>query len=1027
MDTTKPDNTNCDCSLTWDRCQGKQLQDVNPAAAVTQRLHRSMELVLVQFDFEYTGKDGRLVSIKTNESYILLSKTNEHWWHVCKDQHTRPFYVPAQYVKEVQSVSADSTGLKEKLDPPECEANSKPVEVAIVTPAKTFTRDGSGGKYRFSTFGFCEDLPVLKLCEPFKAGQTTSRSSSFAENLCDKETKKTSASLDNDKMQLYAKPHRVPKDKKRQKQSESSHEEDKTQQLQAVLHNDNMDFPLPPDSPIYDTIPEINITDLDSFPDLPPPIFSNDTSMLEQQDLGLTAEATPSTDALPIQQVENESLRSAVYVNVAQLRQSISESPPSAPSSYSPSYLDPEGWEVHVDQESGQEYYFHPSTGRTTWDSPFLDSPLDPEPPPEEDPCSPSPLQSPALSPSTAFPSGWTSEWEQLVDEDSGQPYFYNPMSGETSWEPPEQLSPYPAQTEPMSVHRFHEEGPPPLPEEDYPAEDYPAGEQPEPSDMLLATGPPTLPKEYTLSHVSRTIIPRASLDRSTHSGWNLNVDPSGTWVFTSEHSPEQWIKSVDDRGQTYYYLRGGSKSQWNLPEAPVAPGQSRMENGVEADNVSVIKNWRHTMGPAQLSPALDDRRFVPTHRRNTSDYSSDSSSTGNSPETQHNVQNLEKAGILNKTKVSENGKKVRKNWTQTWTVLLGGVLTFHKDPKSTAPGASNKTNQIVPEVTVDLRGATIGWASRDKSSKKNVLELKGKNGVEFLIQYDTESIISDWHKVLVDTIRQLEYTDHHSDEEDSELYEKIAITERDDKVAGASKPSVAHSSSSAGETDQKRVRTKLMKFLMKRPTLQSVKEKGYIRENVFGCQLATLCAQERTTVPSFVEKCIKAVERRGLDIDGLYRVSGNLAVIQKLRYKADHEELDLEDGLWEDVHVITGALKLFFRELTEPLFPFSHFNDFITAIRIPDYNTKLDCIYELVRTLPAPNHDTMKLLFGHLYKLIQHGEDNRMTVQNVAIVFGPTLLRPEMESSNIAMHMVFQNQIVEFILNEYEHIFYSS
>lgn len=46
------------------------------------------------------------------------------------------------------------------------------------------------------------------------------------------------------------------------------------------------------------------------------------------------------------------------------------------------------------------------------------------------------------------------------------------------------------------------------------------------------------------------------------------------------------------------------------------------------------------------------------------------------------------------------------------------------------------------------------------------------------------------------------------------------------------------------------------------------------------------------------------------------------------------------------------------------------------------------------------------------------------MTVQNVAIVFGPTLLRPETESANITMFMVFQNQIVEFILNEYERIF---
>lgn len=87
--------------------------------------------------------------------------------------------------------------------------------------------------------------------------------------------------------------------------------------------------------------------------------------------------------------------------------------------------------------------------------------------------------------------------------------------------------------------------------------------------------------------------------------------------------------------------------------------------------------------------------------------------------------------------------------------------------------------------------------------------------------------------------------------------------------------------------------------------------------------------------------------------------MSGNLAVIQKLRHKADHgdllllpnaavgflsvstflfcfseEQLDLEDGQWEEIHVITGALKLFLRELPEPLFPFSSFDKFIAAIR---------------------------------------------------------------------------------------------
>ncbi|XP_047464544.1 rho GTPase-activating protein 12 isoform X2 [Mugil cephalus] len=998
-----------------------------------------MELVSVLYEFEYKARDGRLVSIKPEESYILVSKTNEHWWHVRKDKHTKPFYVPAQYMKQL-SVAAEGGRSPNELNSSESPSRRKSLDMTSVKPPQATKanhvscQDSSRGTHRFSTFGFCDDVPDVKPCEPLKNAQTAS---SFAQTLGDKKghtstggTSVTSETLNTEG--LYARPHPVAKVKKEQPHN-SVQEEAVVQTFVNDGDGDDMDFPPPPPN-TYDTIPEINVTDFDTFPELPEFVDSPEASASQQQRLNPAAEGTFSSDAPHSQKVENENLRSAVYVNVAQLRQSISESPPSAPSSCSPSGPDQEEWEVHVDQDSGQEYYYHPSTGRTTWDNPFVDSPTDPEPPPPaEQPRSPSPPQSPARSLSTASPTAWTSDWEQLVDETSGRPYFYNPMSGETSWEPPEPLSPYPTLMEPMSVHRFHEDGPPPLPEEDYPPEDYPPLDQPEPEHELHAMGPPTLPKEYALGHAGRTIIPRAALDRSTPTGWNLNVEPNGTWVFTSENSPDQWIKSVDDRGQTYYYLRDGSKSQWSLPEAPVAYGHSRMENGVESDSVSVIKNWRHTMGPAQFSSGQDDGRFVPTHKRNTSDYSSDSSSTGNSPETQHNVQNLEKAGILNKTKVSENGKKVRKNWSQTWTVLHGGVLTFHKDPKSAATGASNKTNQIVPEVTVDLRGATIAWASKDKSSKKNVLELKGKNGVEFLVQYDTESIINDWHKVLVDTIRQLEYQDHHSEEEDGDLYEKIGNVEREDKPGPgaekrrASKPVVTPISSSAGDTDPKKVRTKLMKFLMKRPTLQSVKEKGYIRENVFGCHLATLCAQEKTTVPGFVEKCVKAVERRGLDIDGLYRVSGNLAIIQKLRFKADHEELDLEDGQWEDVHVITGALKLFFRELPEPLFPYSHFNKFIAAIRIPDYHSKLSCMYELVRSLPAPNHDTMELLFGHLHRVIEYGEDNRMTVQNVAIVFGPTLLRPEMESSNIAMHMVFQNQIVEFILNEYERIFHSS
>lgn len=60
-----------------------------------------MVQVLVCYSFQYTTRDGRLVTIRPNESYILVSRTNEHWWCVRSDQNTRPFYVPAQYVTEL--------------------------------------------------------------------------------------------------------------------------------------------------------------------------------------------------------------------------------------------------------------------------------------------------------------------------------------------------------------------------------------------------------------------------------------------------------------------------------------------------------------------------------------------------------------------------------------------------------------------------------------------------------------------------------------------------------------------------------------------------------------------------------------------------------------------------------------------------------------------------------------------------------------------------------------------------------------
>ncbi|XP_004702336.1 rho GTPase-activating protein 12 isoform X2 [Echinops telfairi] len=473
--------------------------------------------------------------------------------------------------------------------------------------------------------------------------------------------------------------------------------------------------------------------------------------------------------------------------------------------------------------------------------------------------------------------------------------------------------------------------------------------------------------------------------------GWSEELDERGHTLYTSDYTNEKWLKHVDDQGRQYYYSADGSRSEWELPKYNASSQQQReiiksRSLDRRLQEPIVLTKWRHS------TIVLDT-----------------------------NDKGQEKYGLLNVTKITENGKKVRKNWLSSWAVLQGSSLLFTKTQGSSTSWFGS--NQSKPEFTVDLKGAVIEMAPKDKSSKKNVFELKTRHGTELLIQSDNETVINDWFKVLSNTISNQAAETEEGPEEEAPDSPGI---EKHDKEKDHKDPKKLRSMkvSSIDSSEQKKTKKNLKKFLTRRPTLQAVREKGYIKDQVFGSNLASLCQRENGTVPKFVKLCIEHVEEYGLDIDGIYRVSGNLAVIQKLRFAVNHDEkLDLNDSKWEDIHVITGALKMFFRELPEPLFTFNHFNDFVNAIK-QEPRQRVAAVKDLIRQLPKPNQDTMQILFRHLKRVIENGEKNRMTYQSIAIVFGPTLLKPEKETGNIAVHTVYQNQIVELILLELSAIF---
>ncbi|XP_039999490.1 rho GTPase-activating protein 12-like isoform X14 [Xiphias gladius] len=515
----------------------------------------------------------------------------------------------------------------------------------------------------------------------------------------------------------------------------------------------------------------------------------------------------------------------------------------------------------------------------------------------------------------------------------------------------------------------------------------------------------------YNRSTQERTWKPPRARDTSTGNSRGENH---------SAGEGSEWLKHVDDQGRPYYYSADGSRSEWELPKYNLSPpqpsGDAPKSRSLDRKHMEpiVLTKWRHSTYVQE--PNDKDAPLGPKPPSPDSDSCPSSPKPPASPS--------EKCGVLNVTKITENGKKVRKNWTSSWTVLQGSTLLFAK-------GQGGGTSwfgggQSKPEFTVDLRGGSVEWASKDKSSKKHVIELKTRQGTELLIQSENDGVISDWYRALQETISTHAWESDEAIEEDMPDSPGFEKHDKEKEHRDSKKGRAAMKTSTSMDTsDNKKTRHKLKKFLTRRPTLQAVRDKGYIKDQVFGCSLSSLCHRENSTVPGFVKMCIDHVENIGLCVDGLYRVSGNLAVIQKLRFAVNHDEkVNLADGKWEDIHVTTGALKMYFRELPEPLFTYALFHDFVSAIKIADYKHRVQSIKELVRQLPKPNHDTMQTLFKHLRKVIDHGEENRMTTQSVAIVFGPTLLRPETETWNMAVHMVYQNQIVELILLEYENIF---
>ncbi|KAF4792175.1 Rho GTPase-activating protein 10 [Turdus rufiventris] len=141
----------------------------------------------------------------------------------------------------------------------------------------------------------------------------------------------------------------------------------------------------------------------------------------------------------------------------------------------------------------------------------------------------------------------------------------------------------------------------------------------------------------------------------------------------------------------------------------------------------------------------------------------------------------------------------------------------------------------------------------------------------------------------------------------------------------------------------------------------------------------------------TIIKKCISAVETRD---------------------SKTCNEVDLENSVDWEVKTITSAMKQYLRYL------------FLYPIESGSPESRVNAVHFLVHKLPEKNREMLEILVKHLANVSKHAKKNLMTVANLGVVFGPTLMRPQEETVAAIMDLKFQNIVVEILIENHEKIF---
>ncbi|XP_051894255.1 rho GTPase-activating protein 45-like [Pristis pectinata] len=195
--------------------------------------------------------------------------------------------------------------------------------------------------------------------------------------------------------------------------------------------------------------------------------------------------------------------------------------------------------------------------------------------------------------------------------------------------------------------------------------------------------------------------------------------------------------------------------------------------------------------------------------------------------------------------------------------------------------------------------------------------------------------------------------------------------------------------------------------------------------------------------IPFIIKACISEIERRALSMKGIYRVNGVKTRVEKLcqAFENGKELVELSQA---SPHDISNVLKLYLRQLPEPIMLFRLYNDLMGLAKESMQGTgdagskessveKEDLLLatrlkDLLKELPPANKATLQYIIRHLSRISELEQQNKMSPSNLGIVFGPTLMRPRPTEATVSLSSLVdyphQARIVETLIVSYSEIF---